>query len=75
MVRCRRDPAILDGSANTLYMKGPEYETINALGAKPYIIDPAFILLGTISAMNTGSMSTGRPRRSVWPWSFTSGAS
>jgi len=44
MVRCRRYSAILDGSANTLYMKGPEYETINALGAKPYIIDPAFIL-------------------------------
>jgi len=44
MVRCRRYSAILDGSANLLYMKGPEYETINALGAKPYIINPAFIL-------------------------------
>jgi aldehyde:ferredoxin oxidoreductase len=44
VVRCRRYSAIPDGSASTLYMKGPEYETINALGAKPYIIDPAFIL-------------------------------
>ena len=44
MVRCRRYSAILDGSSNLLYMKGPEYETINALGAKPYIIDPDFIL-------------------------------
>ena len=44
MVRCRRYSAILDGSSNPLYMKGPEYETINALGAKPYIIDPDFIL-------------------------------
>ena len=44
MVRCRRYSAIPDGSSNLLYMKGPEYETINALGAKPYIIDPDFIL-------------------------------
>ncbi len=44
MVRCRRYSAIADGSGGLRYMKGPEYETINALGAKPYIIDPDFIL-------------------------------
>jgi aldehyde:ferredoxin oxidoreductase len=46
MVRCRRYSAILDGSCTPFYTKGPEYETINALGAKPYITDPAIILQG-----------------------------
>ncbi|MHB9097216.1 MAG: aldehyde ferredoxin oxidoreductase C-terminal domain-containing protein, partial [Syntrophales bacterium] len=46
MVRCRRFSAILDGSCTPFYTKGPEYETINALGAKPYITDPAVILQG-----------------------------
>jgi aldehyde:ferredoxin oxidoreductase len=46
IVRCRRFSAILDGTCTPFYTKGPEYETINALGAKPYITDPALILQG-----------------------------
>lgn len=44
IVRCRRYSSFPDGSADRVYTKGPEYDTINALGAKPYIIDPDFIL-------------------------------
>lgn len=43
MVRCRRYSAIREGSS-PVYTKGPEYETIHALGAKPYVTDPAIIL-------------------------------
>jgi aldehyde:ferredoxin oxidoreductase len=44
MVRCRRYSAILEGPLAPTYTKGPEYDTINALGAKTYVTDPAVIL-------------------------------
>ncbi len=44
MVRCRRYSAIQDGPLAPTYTKGPEYDTINALGAKTYVTDPAVIL-------------------------------
>jgi aldehyde:ferredoxin oxidoreductase len=44
MVRCRRYSAIQEGPMAPTYTKGPEYDTINALGAKTYITDPAVIL-------------------------------
>ena len=44
MVRCRRYSAIQEGPLSPTFTKGPEYDTINALGAKPYITDPAVIL-------------------------------
>lgn len=44
MVRCRRYSAITEGPFAPTYTKGPEYDVINALGAKPYITDPAVIL-------------------------------
>jgi aldehyde:ferredoxin oxidoreductase len=44
MVRCRRYSAIKEGPFAPTYTKGPEYESINSLGAKPYITDPAIIL-------------------------------
>ena len=44
MVRCRRYSAITEGPFAPIYTKGPEYDVINALGAKPYITDPAVIL-------------------------------
>ncbi len=44
MVRCRRYSAIKEGPLAPTYAKGPEYETINSLGAKTYITDPAVIL-------------------------------
>lgn len=44
MVRCRRYSAIKEGPYAPTYSKGPEYDTINPLGAKPYITDPAVIL-------------------------------
>ena len=42
-IRCRRYSAIREGSF-PFYTKGPEYETIHALGAKPYITKPEVIL-------------------------------
>ena len=42
-IRCRRYSAIREGPF-PLYIKGPEYETIHALGAKPYITKPEVIL-------------------------------
>lgn len=44
VVRCRRYSAIKEGPFAPIYTKGPEYDTINPLGAKPYITDPAVIL-------------------------------
>lgn len=44
LVRCRRYSVIQEGPLAPIYTKGPEYDTINALGAKTYIIDPAIIL-------------------------------
>ena len=44
MVRCRRYSAIKEGPLAPTHTKGPEYDTINALGAKTYITDPAIIL-------------------------------
>ncbi|MCK5552266.1 MAG: aldehyde ferredoxin oxidoreductase family protein, partial [Deltaproteobacteria bacterium] len=44
MVRCRRYSRIQEGSLAPIYTKGPEYETIHALGAKPYVTDPAIVL-------------------------------
>ncbi len=44
LVRCRRYSAITEGPLAPTYTKGPEYDTINALGAKTYITDPAVIL-------------------------------
>jgi aldehyde:ferredoxin oxidoreductase len=44
MVRCRRYSAIKEGPFAPMYMKGPEFETINALAAKPYITDPGVVL-------------------------------
>jgi len=44
MVRCRRYSAIKEGPLAPTYAKGPEYDTINSLGAKTYITDPAVIL-------------------------------
>ena len=44
MVRCRRYSAIKEGPLSPTYTKGPEFDTINPLGAKPYITDPAVIL-------------------------------
>jgi len=44
MVRCRRYSVIKEGPLAPTYTKGPEYDTINSLGAKPYITDPAVIL-------------------------------
>jgi aldehyde:ferredoxin oxidoreductase len=44
LVRCRRYSAIKEGPLAPTYTKGPEYDTINALGAKTYITDPAVIL-------------------------------
>lgn len=42
-IRCRRYSAITTGP-DPFYTKGPEYETIHALGAKPYITNPDAIL-------------------------------
>jgi len=42
-IRCRRYSAITEGEA-PFYTKGPEYETIHALGAKPLITNPETIL-------------------------------
>jgi aldehyde:ferredoxin oxidoreductase len=42
-IRCRRYSAITDGD-HPFYTKGPEYETIHALGAKPDITQPEVIL-------------------------------
>ena len=44
MVRCRRYSAIQEGPLSPTFTKGPEYDTINALGAKTYVIDPEIIL-------------------------------
>jgi aldehyde:ferredoxin oxidoreductase len=44
MVRCRRYSAIKEGPLGPFYTVGPEFDTINPLGAKPYITDPAVIL-------------------------------
>jgi aldehyde:ferredoxin oxidoreductase len=44
MVRCRRYSRIQDGQHATIYTKGPEYETVHSLGAKPYVTDPAVVL-------------------------------
>ncbi|NWF92767.1 MAG: aldehyde ferredoxin oxidoreductase family protein [Syntrophaceae bacterium] len=44
MVRCRRYSVIQEGPLGPTYTKGPEYDTINALGAKTYVTDPAVIL-------------------------------
>jgi aldehyde:ferredoxin oxidoreductase len=44
LVRCRRYSAIPEGPLGPTYTKGPEYDTINALGAKTYITDPSVIL-------------------------------
>jgi len=44
MVRCRRYSSIQEGPFAPVYTKGPEYETIHALAAKPYITDPAIVL-------------------------------
>ncbi len=44
MVRCRRYSVLPDGPLGPIYTKGPEYDTINALGAKTYVTDPAIIL-------------------------------
>ena len=44
LVRCRRYSVIPAGASAPLYTKGPEYDTINGLGAKTYITDPAVIL-------------------------------
>ena len=44
MVRCRRYSAIQEGPFSPIFTKGPEYETINALGAKTGVTDPAVIL-------------------------------
>lgn len=44
MVRCRRYSSIQEGPLAPVYTKGPEYETIHALAAKPYITDPAVVL-------------------------------
>lgn len=42
-VRCRRQSRI-NIDSKTIYLKGPEYETINALAAKPFITDPEVVL-------------------------------
>ncbi len=42
-IRCRRYSAVKGGEA-PFYTKGPEYETIHALGAKPMITNPETIL-------------------------------
>ena len=44
LVGCRRYSIISEGPFAPTYTKGPEYDTINALGAKTYITDPAVIL-------------------------------
>jgi len=44
MVRCRRYSAIQEGPFSPTFTKGPEYDSINALGAKTYVTDPAIIL-------------------------------
>lgn len=44
LVCCKRYSAVKDGPFAGIYMVGPEYETINALAAKPYITDPAIVL-------------------------------
>lgn len=44
LVRCRRYSAIQEGPLSPTFTKGPEYDSINALGAKPYITDPSVIL-------------------------------
>jgi len=44
MVRCRRYSEVKESPLGRISMKGPEYETINALGAKTYVIDPSTIL-------------------------------
>ena len=46
MVRCRRYSEVKETPLGPISMKGPEYETINALGAKTYVIDPSIILQG-----------------------------
>jgi aldehyde:ferredoxin oxidoreductase len=42
-VRCRRQSKLND-DGRSLYLKGPEYETINALAAKPFVTDPDVVL-------------------------------
>lgn len=42
-VRCRRYSAVTEGR-NPFYTKGPEYETIHALAAKPLVTDPEAVL-------------------------------
>jgi aldehyde:ferredoxin oxidoreductase len=44
LVRCRRYSAIREGKFAPLYTVGPEYETIHALAAKPYVTDPEVVL-------------------------------
>jgi aldehyde:ferredoxin oxidoreductase len=44
MVGCRRYSRIQEGQHAPIYTKGPEYETIHALAAKPYVTDPAIVL-------------------------------
>jgi aldehyde:ferredoxin oxidoreductase len=61
-VRCRRYSTITEGPLAPVFTKGPEYDTINGLGVKTYVLDPAVILKANylcdeygIDAQTTGS--------------------
>ena len=76
MVRCRRYSAITEGPFAPTYTKGPEYDVINALGAKPYITDPAVILRAQYLCDDLRNRCADvQALPSPWPWSFTSGGS